>query len=120
LTSNVFPADRRTIACPSCRQPITARQLFWTATLLRFKCPHCATRLKPSNNRFPIPWLVVGGLAGFVVGVSGGLIGKMISPGVARTALYVALGLLMVGAIGVIKWRASLALIKKEELVIKS
>ena len=106
------------ISCPACKAAITLNQLFWTGTLLRFKCPHCATRVQPKDKTFVTGWLVIAAALGGLVGVAAFMISGLARDGVPRILAYVGLVVLVAGAVAVIKWRASLALIKKTELKI--
>jgi hypothetical protein len=104
------------ISCPACNAAITASQLFRTATLLRFKCPHCAARLQPKDKSFVTGWLVVGAVVGLVAGVAAAMLSGVVRDPMQRSLAYIGLVLLVAGAVAIIKWRASLALIKKGEL----
>lgn len=106
------------ISCPACKAAITPNQLFWTATLLRFKCPHCATRVRPKDKTFATGLLVIAAALGVLVGVAAFMIADFVRDGVPRILAYAGLVVLLAGDIAVIKWRASLALIKKTELTI--
>ena len=99
-----------TISCPACKADITLNQLFCTATLFSFKCPHCRTRVQPENRSFG--WLVIAGVVGALTGFAAAMIPGFVGDGAAQILAYVGLGILVVGAVVVIKWRASLALIK--------
>jgi prepilin signal peptidase PulO-like enzyme (type II secretory pathway) len=106
------------ISCPACKAAITLSQLVWTATLLRFKCPHCATRVQPTDNTFATRWFVIAAVVGLLAGLAAAIIAGLTRDAAERGLAYVGLVILVAGAIAVIKWRASLALIKKTELKI--
>lgn len=105
-----------TISCPACKAAITLNQLFWTGTLLRFKCPHCATRVQPTEKTFAIRWLVIAAVVGVLAALAAMMISGFASDAAARALAYVGLIILVAGAVALIKWRASLALIRKGEL----
>jgi hypothetical protein len=62
--------------------------------------------------------LVIAAALGGLVGVAAFMISGLARDGVPRILAYVGLVVLVAGAVAVIKWRASLALIKKTELKI--
>ena len=106
----------RTIGCPACKAAITAKQLFWTVTLLRFTCPSCATRIQPTDVKFATSWLIIAGLLGAFVGLAAVQIPGIAPDPTGRGLAYVGLVVLTLGGLAVIKWRTTLALIRKGEL----
>lgn len=104
------------IRCPACKEPITQKQLFWTGTLLRFKCPHCATRIQPAKNTFAITWMVMAVALGLLTGMGAAMLPVFATDAVLRALGYAGLAVLVAGGIALIKWRASLALIRKGQL----
>ena len=107
---------KRAISCPSCTNPITVEQLFWTVTLIRFQCPNCAARVQPANLAFAISWLVVAAVVGVFVGLVLALIPGLVLGAAGRGLAYIGLIVLTLGVLAFVKWQASMALIKKGEL----
>ena len=104
------------ISCPACKVAITPKQLFWTATLMSFRCPHCRVRVRPENLWFAKWWLVVGALVGALLGFSAAKLPVLVGERADPDAVF--LGVVIIGfvAVAVIKWRASLTLIRNGEL----
>jgi len=71
---------------------------------------------QPEDKSFATGWLVISAVVGVLVGVAAVMISGLAGDGVSRVPAYVGLVILVVGAVAVIKWRASLALIKSTEL----
>ena len=101
------------ISCPACKAAITSKQLFWTATLMSFRCPHCRVRVRPEKLWFAKWWLVVAALVGCLLGIIAGKIPVLVGERADHDAVFIGVIIIGIVAVAVTKWRASLTLIKK-------